>query len=237
MKFLYKYPQTAFPYAALVEENRRRGRDAPEYELLDTGVFDADRYFDVFVEYAKGTPEDILVRIQVVNRGPEAAALELLPTVWFRNTWSWGGDARRPTLGVGESAKGVKAIALSHDYYGQRVLFCEGQPELLFTENETNTQRLYGVENRTPYVKDGIDSYIVNGSRGAVNPAQVGTKAAAHYALSLGPGETATVRLRFTEPSLVSPRRNPFGVGFEQIFTARQREADAFYATIIPQGL
>jgi hypothetical protein len=237
MKFLYKYPQAAFPCAALVEENRRRGRDAPEYELLDTGVFDADCYFDVFVEYAKGTPEDILVRIQVVNRGPEAAALHLLPTIWFRNTWSWGGDARRPNLYLGERVKGVKAIALSHDYYGQRVLFCEGQPELLFTENETNTQRLYGVENRAPYVKDGIDNYIVHGSREAVNPAQVGTKAAAHYALSLGPGETATVRLRFTEPSLVSPRRNPFGVGFEQALATRQHEAGEFYATVIPQEL
>jgi hypothetical protein len=237
MKFLYKYPQTAFPYGALVEENRRRGREAPEYELFDTGAFDADRYFDVFVEYAKGTPEDILVRIQVINRGPEAAALHLLPTVWFRNTWSWGDDARRPHLQVGERVKGVKAIELSHDYYGRRVLYCEGQPELLFTENETNNQRLYGVENRTPHVKDGINNYLVHGTSDAVNPQQVGTKAAAHYAMSIGPGGVATVRLRFTEPGLVSSRRNPFGVGFEQIFTTRQREADEFYATVIPQDL
>jgi hypothetical protein len=237
MKFLYKYPQTAFPYAALVGENRRRGRDAPEYELLDTGVFDDNRYFDVFVEYTKGTPEDVLVRIQVINRGPEAAELHLLPTVWFRNTWSWDDDTRRPRLHAGESVKGAKAVELSHDYYGPRVLYCEGQPELLFTENETNLQRLYGVDNRTPYVKDGINDYIVHGSGDAVSPEQVGTKAAAHYALSVGPGEAATVRLRFTEPGLVPSRRNPFGVGFEQTFAARQREADEFYATVIPREL
>ncbi len=237
MKFLYKYPQRAFPYAALVEENRHRGREAPEYELLDTGVFDDDCYFDVFVEYAKGTPEDILIRMQVINCGPETAALHLLPTLWFRNTWSWGYDVRRPQLRAGESVKGVKAIALSHDHYGERILYCEGQPELLFTENDTNHQRLYGVENRTPYVKDGINNYIVHGAREAVNPEQTGTKAAAHYALSLGPGEAATVRLRFTEPGLVSPRRHPFGVGFDQLFATRHREADDFYATVIPQDL
>jgi hypothetical protein len=237
MKFLYKYPQMAFPYAALVEENRDRGRETLEYELLDTGVFDDDRYFDIFVEYAKGTPEDILIRMQVINRGPETAALHLLPTLWFRNTWSWGYDVRHPQLRAGESVKGVKAIALSHYHYGERVLYCEGQPELLFTENETNHQRLYGVENRTPYVKDGINNYIVHGAREAVNPEQTGTKAAAYYALSLGPGEAATVRLRFTEPDLVSPRRHPFGVGFDQLFATRQREADDFYATVIPQDL
>jgi hypothetical protein len=236
MKFLYKYPQAAFPYAALVEENRRRGREAPEFELLDSGVFDDDRYFDVFIEYAKGTPEDILIRIQVVNRGPETAELHLLPTIWFRNTWSWGYDVRRPRIRVGESLKGSRAMALSHYHYGERLFYCEGQPELLFTENETNARRLYGAENRTPYVKDGIDSYIVHNAREAVNPEQTGTKAAAHYALALGPGEAATVRLRFTEPGLVSPR-NPFGVGFEQTFAARQGEADEFYATVIPQDL
>jgi hypothetical protein len=237
MKFLYKYPQAEYPYARLVEENRRRGREAPEYELLDTGVFDEDRYFDVFVEYAKGTPEDILIRIQVVNRGPGTAELHLLPTIWFRNTWAWGYDARRPHLSCGESSKDVKAIDLCHYHYGNRVLYCEGQPELLFTENETNNRRLYSVENPTPYVKDGINDYIVHGARDAVNPEPVGTKAAAHYVLSLGPGETATVRLRFTEPSLVPPRRNPFGAAFEQIFMKRQQEADAFYATVIPHDL
>jgi mannosylglycerate hydrolase MGH1-like protein len=237
MKFLYKYPQAAFPYAALVEENRRRGREAREYELLDTGVFEDNRYFDVFVEYAKGTPEDILIRLEAINRGPETAALHLLPTVWFRNTWSWGYDVRRPHLRAEENAGGVKTIALSHYHYGERVLYCEGEPELLFTDNETNQQQLYGAENRTPYVKDGINNYIVHGDRQAVNPEQTGTKAAVHYILSLGPGETATVCLRFTEPGLVSPRRRPFGVGFDQLFASRQHEADEFYATVIPQDL
>jgi len=237
MKFLYKYPQAEFPYAQLVEENRRRGREAPEYELLDTGVFDDDRYFDIFVEYAKGTPEDLLIRIQVVNRGPETADIHLLPTIWFRNTWAWGYDARRPHLSVGASVKGVQAIALSHYHYGTRVLYCEGQPELLFTENETNNRRLYGVDNATPYIKDSINDYIVHGAREAVNPEHIGTKAAAHYVLSLGPGEETTVRLRFTEPSLVPARRTPFGAGFEHTFAGRQQEADEFYATVIPQEL
>jgi hypothetical protein len=237
MKFLYKYPQAEFPYAQLVEENRRRGRDAPEYELMDTGVFAEDRYFDVFVEYAKGTPEDILMRIQVVNRGPDTADLHLLPTTWFRNTWAWGHDDRRPRLSAGEPSKGAAAIQLSHDYYGNRVLYCEGQPELLFTENETNNRRLYGIENPTPYVKDGINDYLVRSAREAVNREPVGTKAAAHYRLSLGPGESATVRLRFTEPHIVPARRNPFGTGFEQMFARSLQEADEFYATVIPQAL
>jgi mannosylglycerate hydrolase MGH1-like protein len=237
MKFLYKYPQAEFPYTQLVEENRRRGRDAPEYELMDTGVFAEDRYFDVLVEYAKGTPEDILMRIQVVNRGPDTADLHLLPTTWFRNTWAWGHDDRRPRLSAGEPSKGATAIQLSHDYYGNRVLYCEGQPELLFTENETNSRRLYGIENPTPYGKDGINDYLVHSVREAVNREPVGTKAAAHYMLSLGPGESATVRLRFTEPHIVPARRNPFGTGFEQMFARSLQEADEFYATVIPQHL
>jgi hypothetical protein len=237
MKFLYKYPQAEYPYARLVEENRRRGREAPEYELIDTGVFDEDRYFDVFVEYAKGTPEDLLIRIQVINRSPETAQLHLLPTIWFRNTWAWGYDARRPRLSQGESLKNARVMDLHHYYYGHRVLYCEGSPELLFTENETNNQRLYGIANASPYVKDGINDYIVHGAHEAVNPEYVGTKAAAHYPLSLGPEEGVTVRLRFTEMERQHPRRNPFGADFEQIFAKRQQEADEFYATVIPQDL
>ena len=180
MKYLYKYPQAEFPYGQLVEENRRRGKNQPEFELLDTGVFDDNRYFDVIVEYAKADTEDILIKITVANRGPEAASIRLLPTVWFRNTWSWGDASRRPELHEARPAPNP-VIELNHDQPGNRWLHCEGSPELLFTENETNARRLFGVENRTPYVKDGINDYIVHGSKDAVNPEHAGTKAAAHY--------------------------------------------------------
>ncbi len=154
MRFLYKYPQTAYPYVPLVEENRRRSRQVLEYELLDTGVFDDDRYFDIFVEYAKGSPEDILIRIQVINHGPETAELDLLPTIWFRNTWSWGYDARRPRLSAGEPLRNAAIIELEHYHYGERQLCCEDAPELLFTDNDTNERRLHGTDNHSPYVKD-----------------------------------------------------------------------------------
>jgi hypothetical protein len=237
MKFLYKYPQRAYPYAPLVEENRRRSRRALEYELLDTGVFDEDRYFDVFVEYAKGSPEDILIRIEIINRGPETAELDLLPTIWFRNAWSWGDDVRRPHLSAGEPLRNAAVIDLEHYHYGERQLCCEGAPALLFTENETNNRRLHGTDNLSPYVKDGINDYIVHGLKAAVNPQHAGTKAAAHYHLTLGPGETATVRLRFAERDHQRPRRNPFASDFARIFAARQREADEFYVTVIPPSL
>ena len=237
MKFLYKYPQSAYPYAPLVEENRRRGRQAPEYELLDTGVFDEDRYFDIFVEYAKGSPEDILIRIQVVNHGPETAELDLLPTIWFRNTWSWGYDVRRPHLNAGEPLRNATVIDLEHYHYGERQLCCDGAPELLFTDNDTNDRRLHGTDNHSPYVKDGINDYIVHGHQEAVNPQHIGTKAAARYHLALGPGEAATVRLRFSERDTQRPRRNPFASDFDQIVAARLQEADEFYARVIPQSL
>jgi hypothetical protein len=237
MKYLYKYPQAEFPYARLVEENRRRGRNAPEYELLDTGVFDEDRYFDVFVEYAKASPEDLLIRIQVINRGPEPASLSLLPTIWFRNTWSWGGDTRKPTLGNGGSLRNASVIELEQADYGRRRLVCEGLPELLFTENETNHQRLYGIGNGSPYVKDGINDYIVHGNKEAVNPDKTGTKAAAHYPLTIGPGETATVRLRFTDSPTASSGGGLAAEDFDQIVAGRRREADEFYATVIPEDL
>jgi hypothetical protein len=228
MKYLYKYPQAAFPYGQLVEENRRRGKNSSEFELMDTGVFSEGRYFDVAVEYAKNSPEDILVRISVTNHAPDRAEMQLLPTVWFRNTWSWGDEnGRRPAL---RAAGG--AIELEHPHLRRR-LDCEGSPELLFTENETNLQRLFGVPNSSPYVKDGINNYVVNGALEAVNPAHTGTKAAARYRLSLAPGETQTVRLRLS-PNEDGPA---FGGSFDGIFAARIGEADDFYAGVIPADL
>ena len=188
MKFLYKYPHAEFPYARLVEENRRRGKLDLEFELIDTGIFDDNRYFDVFVEYAKAGPDDILILIEAVNRGPEPAQLHLLPTVWFRNTWSWGLDERRPKLRRDLSAE-VAAIKLDHYYYGSRWLYCEGSPEFLFTENETNNSKLFNTENDLPYVKDGINDYIVHGVKTAVNPEAAGTKAAAHYTATVAAGK------------------------------------------------
>jgi hypothetical protein len=230
MKYLYKYPQATFPYAQLVEENRGRDKHGPEFELMDTGVFSDNRYFDVSVEYAKNAPEDILVRLTVMNHGPERAEIHLLPTVWFRNTWSWGSeDARRPALHEGNGA-----IELEHPALGRRRLQCDGSPELLFTENETNFQRLFGAPNRSPYLKDGIHEYVVSGASDAVNPARIGTKAAARYILSLGPGETQTVRLRLAPPSAEG---EPFGANFDGVFARRIREADEFYATVIPTDL
>jgi Glycosyl hydrolase family 63 C-terminal domain len=229
MKYLYKYPQAAYPYGDLVGTNRGRGKHDFEYELLDTGVFDADRYFDVFVEYAKATPEDILIQITVANRGPEPATLHVLPTLWFRNTWSWGGEAPRPSLR--QAAPDV--IAASHPDLGERILSCEGAQALLFTENETNLERLFQAPNRTPFVKDGIDSYIVHGRRDAVNPEQQGTKAAAHYPLTIGAGESRTVQVRLHDGAPAAPldRR------FEAVMEDRRREADEFYATVIPRSL
>ncbi|MGH7267533.1 MAG: MGH1-like glycoside hydrolase domain-containing protein, partial [Candidatus Rokuibacteriota bacterium] len=176
MRYLYKYPQGAFPYARLCEESRRRDRRAPEYELVDTGAFDEGRYFDVVVEYAKATPEDVLMRVTAVNRGPEAATLDVLPTLWFRNTWAWGIDERRPRLRAADAVAGGVAVEVSHVAYPGRWLLCEGRPVLLFTENETNARRLWDGENQAPYVKDGIDDAVVHGRAEAVNAAGTGTK-------------------------------------------------------------
>ncbi len=233
MKYLYKYPQAEFPYTNLVEENRRRGRSQPEYELMDTGVFNDDRYFDVFAEYAKADVEDILIKLTVSNRGPETASLHLLPTIWFRNTWSWGDGSAEPLLRQAPHLSGP-AIVLDHPESGRRWLYCEGSPELLFTENETNAQRLFGVGSRTPYVKDGINDYIVHGAKEAVNPEHSGTKASAHYKLRVGPGETVVLRLRLTNANLKS--KNVFE-GFDQTFALRLSEADEFYAKLIPHDL
>jgi hypothetical protein len=228
MKYLYKYPQAAYPYSDLVETNRRRGKLELEYELLDTGIFDADRYFDIFVEYAKADAEDVLVQITVHNRAPEQAALHVLPTLWFRNTWSWSKSAPRPALR--ETAPAV--VTAWHSILGERSLFCDGAPELLFTENETNTERLFNVANRTPYVKDGFDAYLVHGKSEVVNPARTGTKAAAHYFLTIPAGKSETLRLRLREGRPV----DAFG-DFDAAMDARRREADAFYAQVVPRSL
>jgi hypothetical protein len=237
MKYLYKYPQAAYPYANLIETSRGRSRQEFEYELLDTGVFDQDRYFDVFVEYAKESPEDILIQITVHNRGPEAAELHVLPTLWFRNQWSWQGPAERPELQrLGNAVKAVEPKL------GARYLYCEGEAPLLFTENETNTQRVFGVPNRCPYVKDSINNYIVHGQQDAVNPEQKGTKAAAHYRVTVPPGGNQVIRLRLTDraPAAKAPGNgksaNPFA-DFDHTFALRHKEADEFYGTVIPQSL
>jgi len=234
MKYLYKYPQAAFPYAQLVEENRRRGRKDLEFELFDTGIFDENRYFDVFVEYAKATPEELCIRIQVVNRGPDQAELTVLPTLWYRNTWSWGLDIRRPRLKQGDPVKQMSVIETTHDYYGYRRLLCEGQPTLLFTENETNTRRLYGDQEGARYVKDSFHDYVVRGDKEAVNPDHVGTKVAAQYVLTLAPGATKTIRLRFmNEPRDVAFTKQDF----DTIFTQRIQEANEFYDGLAPTNL
>jgi len=232
MKYLYKYPQAEFPYAKLVEENRNRGKQQPEFELMDTGVFDDNRNFDVFVEYAKAGAEDILIKITASNRGPEAAEIHLLPTVWFRNRWSWGeNEDPKPVARNASSENGPTTIDLEHFMLGSRRLYCEGSPELLFTENETNTERLFNSANTSPYVKDAFHDYVIHGKQDVVNPEQTGTKAAAHYALTVGPGESATIRLRLTDQD------KAFGKEFEEIFATRQQEADDFYATVIPPDL
>ena len=205
MKYLYKYPQAAFPYADLVETNRRRSRNEMEYELLDTGVFKDDRYFDVFVEYAKAGPEDILVRITAANRGPDAAELHLLPTLWFRNDWSaWIAEsnraAQKPNLKQVQASAGTSAVAGTHSVLGEFTLWCEGETPLLFTENETNHERLFpGQKNESPYVKDGINDCVVQGHQNAVNPAKQGTKVAAHYHATVGAGQTSVIRLRLSK--------------------------------------
>jgi hypothetical protein len=235
MKYLYKYPQREYPYYDLVSTNRNRTRNEFEYELLDTGVFNDDRYFDVFVEYAKQTPEDILIQISVSNRGPEPSSLQVLPTLWFRNTWTWWPDTPKPSLRQGTGKSGCRVIAASHGRLGERYLYCERDVPLLFTENETNNERIFGTPNASRYVKDGINNYVVNGKRDAVNPEHVGTKAAAQYQLSVGAGETATIRLRLGD-SAPAAMGDPFK-GFAQIMQARQREADEFYRELIPQNV
>ncbi len=238
LKALYKYPQRAFPYEDLLRENARRGKADPEYELVDTGAFEDDRYFDVQAEYAKASPEDILIRLTVSNRGPEEAPLHLLPTLWFRNTWSWGREsegysAERPAI----ERAGLTAVHAVHAALGEYRLDVEpagdAPAELLFTENETNLARLYGAANPIPWVKDAFHRRVIDGDSEAVNPAGVGTKVAAWYRLIVPARSTITVRLRLrrVEDSLPAA----FGPGFEQIFERRVQEADEFYAARLPR--
>jgi hypothetical protein len=236
MKYLYKYPQAEFPYGDLVQTNGGRSRNEMEYELIDTGVFNEDKYFDVFVEYAKAAPEDILIQITAANRGPEVASLHVLPHLWFRNTWSWEEGAPRPLLQQGNKAPGIRAVAANHPELGERFLACEGEPTLLFTENETNHERLFGTPNRTPYVKDGINNYTVHGAAQAVNPDLIGTKVAAHYEIEVGPGEEKIIRLRLTDKS-IAKLKDSFGKAFDDAFAARRQEADDFYRAITPPSL
>ena len=235
MKYLYKYPQAAFPYGDLVQTNRSRNRRDMEYELLDTGIFNADRYFDLFVEYAKNTPEDILIQISACNRGPDAAPIHVLPTLWFRNTWRWSSDTPKPVLKQVPGSSGIRIVAAAQHDLGDRFLHCEGLIPLLFTENETNNERLFGTANAVPYVKDGINDYVVSGKQGAVNPRQTGTKASAHYQLTIKPGQTATILLRLSDegPAKLS---DPFGRDFAEIMQSRRSEADEFYRSITPAG-
>jgi hypothetical protein len=238
MKFLYKYPQAAFPYADLVEENRRRGRQAPEYELVDSGVFAEQRYFDVEIEYAKADVEDLLIRINIANRGPEAAPIHVLPTVWFRNTWSWGESSPKPRVAA---AEGAPAFVLDDAVLGRRFLHYEAGATPLFTENETNTERLFGSPGGPSYTKDAFHRYVIDGMHAAVNPALTGTKAAACYVLDVPAGATVTLRLRlndrqFGDRQFGAPGPS-LGESFDEIFRQRQQEADEFYATILPGHL
>ncbi len=242
MKYLYKYPQAAYPYADLVETNRLRNRNAMEYELLDTGVFNDDRYFDVFVEYAKADPEDILIKISVANRGPEAAELHLLPTLWFRNDWaSWIAESNRvaekPNLKQIKAPAGTTEVAAMHSLLGEFILSCEGNVPLLFTENTTNNERLFpGYPNESPYVKDGINDCVVRGKKSAVNPEKQGTKVAAHYQVNIGARQETVVRLRLSN---ISPDwgGKPFGKDFDAVFADRLGEADEFYKSLTPPSV
>jgi hypothetical protein len=240
MKYLYKYPQAAFPYGDLVEQNRRRGRQDFEYELLDTGVFDADRYFDVYVEYAKAGPDDIFVQVTAHNRGPEAADLHVLPTLWFRNDWaSWlAQPAPKPVLAPVPAPPGMRTIAATHAVLGKCYLLCEGDAPLLFTDNETNNARLFPeYPNVGPYAKDGINDCVVLGREAAVNPQQTGTKVAPHYRLAIAAGQSATIRLRLTTAMPSAAGTAPLGTEFSEVLAARRAEADEFYRALTPPSV
>jgi hypothetical protein len=235
MKYLYKYPQRAYPYEDLVAINKKRARSDFEYELMDTGAFDDDRYFDVFIEYAKAAPEEVLIRITVHNRGTDEALLHLLPTLWYRNTWSWVPGGIKPQMA--ESTESIDpTIYAAHPNFGNYCLVCPGARELLFTENETNNERIFGVANTSPYVKDGINNYIVNQNVHAINPERSGAKAAAHYALLIPAQGSGVILLRLSKSETPSPQKNDTfdDESFDEVIESRRREADAFYATLIP---
>ena len=241
MKLLYKYPQAAYPYEDLVRQNSLRTRNDMEYELMDTGVFKDDRYFDIFVEYAKAGAEDILIKITVVNRGPDASKLHVLPTLWFRNDWSkWIAESNRaaekPNLKQANTPAGISTIIATHQQLGEFILHCDGDVPLLFTENETNHQRLFQTENESLYAKDGINDFVVNDKQGVINPDKQGTKASAHFQLEVGGGQTAVVRLRLRKNSS-ELNESPFGKAFDKIFADRQSETDEFYKSVTPPSV
>jgi hypothetical protein len=232
LKYLYKYPQAPFPYEQLRRENAQRNRQQPEYELMDTGVFSENRYFDVFVEYAKASSEDILVRITAWNRGPDAAPLHLLPTLWFRNRWDWGEGFDKPKVSRQQGLEEAELFALEEFHYGKRWLIAEGAPEPLFTDNETNREKLFNEKNESPYVKDAFHRFLAQGQREAVNPAMTGTKAAAHYSGEIPSGQSVTIRLRFLDQDPGNGHKSGkdfFGPAFDRVFQQRLQEADDFY--------
>jgi Glycosyl hydrolase family 63 C-terminal domain len=261
MRMLYKYPQAEFPYRWLLEENQKRNRTQAEFELIDAGVFAENRYFDVLVEYAKVESEDILIRISATNRGPDAAALHLLPTIWFRNTWSWGKDLRRPVVCLSPDTSVGACAELEHWQYGKRWLICQGKPELLFTENETNYVKLFNFRERVPYTKDAFNEYIIHGNKQAICLQKTGTKMGAYYPCELAPGETVTLKLRLLDVDPLGcmnsdsatsefgsgpgererapgvPAADDFGAGYENVFQRRMKEADEFYDARIPKRL
>lgn len=232
LQYLYKYPQAAYPYEDLVTTSERRSRQEAEYELLDTGIFDENRYFDIFVEYAKADPEDILIRISAVNRGPETADLRILPTLWFRNTWSWAPGLAKPALYQEENQDDCRIIHTQQNESGDYRLYCADASTLLFCENETNAWRLFHTDNANPYTKDGINNHIVCGQKNTVNPANQGTKAAADYALSIPPGGTRVLRLRLRHAESPAPGADKIFTGFDALIDQRKKEADDFYASL-----
>jgi hypothetical protein len=246
MKCQYKYPQREFPYDDLLSTNRGRSKQEMEYELLDTGIFDDDRYFDVVVEYAKAGPDDILMLVTAYNRGPDAATLHVLPTLWFRNTWSWGDEIAKPTLTAADGEPGIAAARASHADLGEWVLRADNSAQLLFCENETNNERLFGVPNVSPYAKDGIGEFVVAGKAEAVNPQRTGTKVAADHVLQVPAGDSASIRLRLTASGRLPAGKpgngvpgngKPLGADFDRVFKTRRNEADQFYVTVIPPTL
>jgi hypothetical protein len=236
MRWLYKYPQGRYPYAELLAENRRRGRSQPEYELFDTGLFEGNRYFDIEAEYAKADPEDLFIRVVVHNRGPAPAPIHVLPTIWFRNTWSWQPEQEKPRLWAAPPAGGASVVALAEASYGRRWLYCDQAPPLLFTENETNTIRLFGI-GAPGYFKDGINDAVVEARTAAVNPEQAGTKAASHYRFVVPAGSHVELMLRFTHVAPEELTDGAFGAAAASTFEERRRDADDFYQIIAPRRL
>src|SRR5215469_5923308 len=233
MKALYKYPQNEYPYTRLVEDNRRHGLGAPEFELIDTGVFNDDRYFDVFAEYAKASENDILIRLTIANRGPEKATLHLLPTLWFRNTWSWGSIPEESTNKPSIKLERSGLVRAQHEILGNYQLAFEGNAMPLFTDNETNSARIHNYPNGQRFVKDAFHENVVHGRAEAVNPQNIGTKFGAHYVLEIEPGKSEVVRLRL---SATDEAPLDSFAGFEEVFAIRMKEADEFYDAVIPSG-